>query len=139
MMRVERLGWLGTRTAAFEAMTTFLHETLGLATDFAEPDFAMFSLPGADHDYVELIGPEAEDSDFESEYYTTGPVVGFVVDDIATARDELIRAGVELLGDITWSSRIPGYGWFHLRAPDGNVYGMLQGSRCATRPEAPVA
>ena len=44
-------------------------------------------------------------------------------------------AGIELLGDITWSSRTEGYGWFHLRAPDGNVYSMLQGTRVRPSPE----
>jgi catechol 2,3-dioxygenase-like lactoylglutathione lyase family enzyme len=128
-MRVQRLGWLGTRTTAYEEMHRFLGETLGLAVDYSEPDFATFGLPAADHDYVELLGPAAEESEFEAEHYTTGPVVGFVVDDIVAARAELDAAGVELLGEISSSTRFEGYGWFHLRAPDGNVYGMLQGSR----------
>ena len=127
-MRVERLGWLGSRTASYGAMERFLGETLGLATEVRDTDFAMFALPGGDHDYVELLGPDAEDSAFEAEHYTTGPVVGFVVDDLVAARAELAAAGIELLGEIIWSSRIQGYGWFHLRAPDGNVYGMLQGT-----------
>jgi hypothetical protein len=48
-------------------------------------------------------------------------VVGFVVDDIVAARAELASAGATHLGEITWSSQFPGYGWFHFRAPDGNV------------------
>jgi hypothetical protein len=51
------------------------------------------------------------------------------VGDIVAARSELASAGVELLGEIIWSSSIPDFGWFHFRAPDGNVYGMMQGSR----------
>ena len=127
-MRVQRLGWLGTRTDRYDATRSFFVGVLGLAVEYEEHHFALVAFPAADHDYVEVMGPDAEDSDFEATYYTTGPVVGFVVDDLEAARAELAAAGVELLGDITWSQRTPGYGWFHLRGPDGNVYGMLQGT-----------
>jgi catechol 2,3-dioxygenase-like lactoylglutathione lyase family enzyme len=132
-MRVQRLGWLGTRTEQFEATRTFFTDVLGLAVEYEEQDFALIAFPAADHDYVEVIGPTAEDSEFERRYYTSGPVVGFVVDDIVAARAELAARGVELLGDIAWSRWTPGYGWFHLRGPDGNVYGMLQGTRLIER------
>jgi len=125
-MRVKRLAWLGTRTARFVETRRFFRDVLGLPSDYEDADFVMFGLPSGDHDYVELIGPAAEDSEFETAYYTTGPVVGLLVDDIVAARAELAAAGIELLGEITWSDRTPGYGWFHFRAPDGNVYGMLQ-------------
>jgi predicted enzyme related to lactoylglutathione lyase len=128
-MDVRRLGWLGTRTPRFAETTRFFRDVLGLTTFSEERDFAMFALPGADHDYVEIIGPDAKDSEFEAATFTTGPVVSFVVGDIVAARSELASAGVELLGEIIWSSSIPDFGWFHFRAPDGNVYGMMQGSR----------
>ena len=58
-MDVRRLGWLGTRTPRFAETTRFFRDVLGLTTFSEEPDFAMFALPGADHDYVEIIGPDA--------------------------------------------------------------------------------
>jgi len=127
-MKVRRLGWLGTRTASFDATSRFFRDTLGLTISHEEHDFALFDLPGGTHDHVEVFGPEAEDTDLEAEFYTTGPVVGFVVDDIDLARAELAAAGIELIGDITWAGSVAGYGWFHFRAPDGCVYAMLQGT-----------
>ncbi len=124
-MQVIRLGWLGTRTSKFHEMKNFLRDTLGLFLVREEADFLMFRLPGGDHDYVEVFGP----TDPDSAFYTTGPVVGFVVDDLEKARTELQAAGVELIGPLVWSRRIKGYGWFHFRGPDGNIYGMLQGTR----------
>jgi hypothetical protein len=50
----------------------------------------------------------------------TGAVVAFMVDDIVSARAEVAAAGIELLGEIVWAGE--GFGWFFLRAPDGNVY-----------------
>jgi catechol 2,3-dioxygenase-like lactoylglutathione lyase family enzyme len=53
-----------------------------------------------------------------------GPVVGFVVEDLAAAVAELERAGVELLGGQVDEH---GAGWRHFRAPDGNVYELTSG------------
>jgi catechol 2,3-dioxygenase-like lactoylglutathione lyase family enzyme len=128
-MDVRRLGFLGTRTDNFSETTRFFRDVLGLATYYEEPDFAMLSLPGAEHDFVEIIGPAAASSEFQAATYTTGPVASFVVEDVVAARAELEAADVELLDDITWSSSVEGLGWFHFRGPDGCVYGMMQGSR----------
>ena len=126
-MQVKRIGWLGTRTAQFDETARFFGEVLGLVPIHSEPNFAMFGLPSGSRDYVEVFG-SAKVSGFEAEHYTTGPVPGFLVEDLDAARAELAAAGVELLGDITWARSRPGYGWFHFRAPDGNLYAMLQGS-----------
>ena len=127
-MDVRRLGFLGTRTDNFSETTRFFRDVLGLAPYYEEPDFAMLSLPGAEHDFVEIIGPDAEGSAFQAAAYTTGPVPSFVVGDLVEARAELEAAGIALLDDITWSRSIEGLGWFHFRGPDGYVYGMMQDS-----------
>ena len=97
-----------------------------MAPVLEEPGFAMLQLPSGEHDYLEVFGAGADDSEFEAEYYRTGPVPGFLVPDVVVARAELAAAGVELLGEITWARSTPGYGWFHFRGPDGNVYGVVQ-------------
>lgn len=95
-----------------------------------EPGLSIFRVPGGDHDYVEVFDlHEPDGADL-----TTGPVPGFLVDDVVGARAELEAAGVELLGPIKWLRDYPGseeisdYGWFNFRGPDGNVYNCLQGS-----------
>ena len=125
-MRVRRIGWLGIRTERFEETARFFRDVMGLASVDEEPNFAMLQLPSGERDYLEVFGADAEDSAFEAKYYLTGPVPGFLVPDIEEARDELAAAGVELLGEISWARATPGYGWFHFRGPDGNVYGVLQ-------------
>ena len=49
----------------------------------------------------------------------TGPVLGFLVDDIVASTEELKQNGIELLG-------APGPSWQHFRGPDGNVYELKQ-------------
>ncbi|MEO6060252.1 MAG: VOC family protein [Candidatus Limnocylindria bacterium] len=127
-MQVVRVAWVGTRTDQFTETTRFFREVLGLAAVHEETDFAILQLPSGDRDFLEIFGADAAGKAFEAEHYTNGPVPGFLVTDLVEARAELAAAGVELLDEISWPKSIPGYGWFHFRAPDGNVYAMLQGS-----------
>lgn len=128
-MRIERVAWIGTRTPNYSETERFFREVLGLSTVHDETDFAILQLPSGDRDFLEIFGPDAEGKEFEVEHYVNGPIPGFLVTDLAGAREELAAAGLELLDEISWPKSIPGYGWFHFRAPDGNVYAMLQGSR----------
>ena len=126
MVTVQRLGWLGIQTSRFDATSAFFKTVMGLSVVHEENEVAVLGLPGADHDWVEVFGQGSDDE--AATLYTTGPVVGFTVEDLVQARRELEIAAVELIGDIGWSKRVEGYGWFHFRGPDGNIYVMLQGS-----------
>ena len=128
-MQVKRLAWLGTRTENFDATTAFFRDVLGIPVLHERPGFAMFQLPGSDRDFVEVFAPDNPNAAL----YSTGPVVGLLVDDIEQARVELDAAGVELIGSTEWLQSMDGYGWFHVRGPDGNVYAIMQTSRAPTR------
>ena len=119
-MQVTRIGWAGTRTGDYSAMVEFLTAVLGLTLAHEAPDFAVLDLPSGDT--FEVFGP----SDQDHLYFTSGPVVGFVVEDLPAAVAELERAGVELLGGDVDDR---GEGWRHFRAPDGNVYELTNESR----------
>ena len=128
-MRIHRVGWLTTYTDQHDTMRRFFSEVLGLPVNVEEGTFTQLGpMADADNDYVEVLSTDDPDSEFEKEYFT-GPVSGFVVHDVVEARKELEVAGVEILDDIHWSTRRPGYGWFHFRAPDGHVYGLMEGSK----------
>lgn len=128
-MKIHRIGWLTTYTDRFDETRRFFADVLGLPIEVDEPAFAQLAMADADHDYVEVLGTDDPDSAFEAENFTRGPVIGWVIDDVMAARAELIAAGVEILDEIHWSTRREGYGWFHFRAPDGNVYGLMEGSQ----------
>jgi catechol 2,3-dioxygenase-like lactoylglutathione lyase family enzyme len=112
-----RLGWLGTRTKKFDELSRFYSEVLGLEAIIQEPGFHVFQLPNGDK--VEIFGIENTDHG----HFTTGPVAGFLVDDIVAARHEMEEAGVEFFGPIH-GERSTGQ-WAHFRAPDGNVYELV--------------
>jgi catechol 2,3-dioxygenase-like lactoylglutathione lyase family enzyme len=129
-VRVQRLSWLGTRTENYEETRDFFGGVLGLSLVAEEPGLAIFKLPGGERDYVEVFSADNP----EAEIMTTGPVAGFLVDDVLEARSRLEAAGVEMLEPVRWLRDYEGfedatdYGWFQFRAPDGNSYACLQGS-----------
>ena len=113
-MKAKGLVWLGTRTRNFDDTVRFFGDTLGLNAVHEEPDFTVFKLPNGDT--VEVFGPTDEDH----EHFDTGPVAGFLVDDVAGARADLESAGVEFIGPVHGAD--DGGSWSHFRGPDGNVY-----------------
>jgi len=116
------LGWLGSRAADYPAMVSFLKDVLRLSPDIQEPGFAVFRL--ANGDTVEIFG-----ADDQYHQRTTGPVVGFRVDDVPAAQAEMEAAGIEFFGSS--ESAPDGYSWSHFRAPDGNVYEIMSGPEVA--------
>jgi catechol 2,3-dioxygenase-like lactoylglutathione lyase family enzyme len=111
-MNVIALGWVGVRTDRAEELVHFYADVLGLPLVAQEPGFWKFELPNGDE--VEVFGP----GDADHDHFTTGPVIGFAVDDLDAAVDELRRHGVELLGTA-------GPTWQHFRGPDGHVYELV--------------
>lgn len=112
---VRGLAWLATRTERFAETAAFFRDVLGLEVLLERPGQVVFAL--ADGGAVEVFAPDEP----EHGHFTTGPVAGFLVDDVDAARAELAAAGVELLGPVGRGDA-PGEGWQHFRGPDGNVY-----------------
>jgi catechol 2,3-dioxygenase-like lactoylglutathione lyase family enzyme len=117
-MRIIKLAWVGTRTQNAEPTVTFFREVLGLRLELDQPGFWMLKLP--DGSKVEVFGPDSD----VNRHFTTGPVAGFLVDDIHQAVAELRSAGAEIL----FESEVDDHGnaWVHFRAPDGNIYEFTQ-------------
>jgi catechol 2,3-dioxygenase-like lactoylglutathione lyase family enzyme len=69
---------------------------------------------------VEVFGPDSD----VNRHFTTGPVAGFLVDDVTAAASELQSNGIEILllteQDESGNARV------HFRAPDGNIYEFTQ-------------
>jgi len=112
-MKAEGLVWLGTRTRKFDDTVRFFGDTLGLRTVHEEPDFAVLRLPNVDN--IEVFGP----GDRDHKHFTTGPVVGFPVDDVREARADLEGARITFIGPVHEAD--DGGSWSHFTGPDSNV------------------
>jgi catechol 2,3-dioxygenase-like lactoylglutathione lyase family enzyme len=117
-MRIIKLAWVGTRTDNAEPTVAFLREVLDLPLELNDPGFWMLKLP--DGSKVEVFGPDSA----INRHFTTGPVAGFLVDDVQGAAAELRSAGVEILLESEVDDS--GNAWVHFRAPDGNIYELTQ-------------
>lgn len=117
-MKVLGLTWIGTRTDQFRVTVSFFEQVLGLPVGNQREDFVRLDLP--DSSAIEVFGPR----DTEHPYFTTGPVVGFLVEDLPAARHDLSRHGIELLGPI--GGEAGDYCWQHFRAPDSYVYEIVE-------------
>ena len=117
-MKVKGIQWAGVRTTEYAAMVRLFRDGLGLELAHEDGEFAGLMLPNGDK--VEVFGA----SDEEHAHFDSGPVVGFLVDDVAAARAQLEALGmVEFIGPLqSWPG---GTAWQHFRAPDGNVYELV--------------
>ena len=118
-MKAKGLVWLGTRTQNFDDTARFFRDTLGLRAEHEEPDFVVFGLP--DGAKVEVFGP----GDPGHEHFATGPVAGFLVDDVEVARAELEGAGIRFIGPVHHHGEEGA--WSDFVGPDGNVYEITRG------------
>jgi len=117
-MLIIKLAWIGSRTTRDEETVAFFRDVLGLSVDLELPGFWMMKLP--DGSKVEVFGPATE----MNEHFTTGPVAGFLVEDVFSATEELRAAGADILLEPVLDDW--GNAWVHFRAPDGNVYEFTQ-------------
>ena len=117
-MQIIKLAWVGTRTETFQATADFFRDALGLPTSLDLPGFRVMKLP--DGSKVEVFGPDSD----SNRHFTTGPVAGFLVDDVQAAAEELRTHGAEIL--LLKDEDESGNAWVHFRAPDGNIYEFTQ-------------
>jgi len=116
-MKVTRLSWIGTKTRRFDRMNTFYRDVLSLQAVSIDDESGRFKLD--DGTEVHVYGTRDQDHDF----FGSGPVVAFEVDDFAAARARLLGAGTEFIYEEP--RRASGRIWQHFIAPDGNVYEII--------------
>lgn len=121
-MKVKALIWMGIKTEKFQEMEHFWQNIMGCSPINASQDRLLFQLPNKD--MIEIFGPLGP-----NQHFTPDAIVcGFQVEDIFQARQELVQAGIELIGPVQ-ETRPGGFAYQHFRGPDGNLYAL------ATDPE----
>jgi len=121
-MKIDGIIYLGIKTDQFDETVRFYRDILQLKQDHFEPDFATFLFPNGQK--IEIYGPTDPHGENHTSF-TTGPVPGFEVEDIVSARAEMEQAGIEFIGEIQ-GTRPQGSRWSHFRGPDGNIYEIKQ-------------
>lgn len=110
--------WIGVVCENFERQRDFYREVLGLHEAEQGDDWVQYDLgPGVT---FELLRRSSD-----PEYDGTRYQVGFVVDDIRAARDELLARGIQPVTDIKESADGES-SWAYFRDPEGNVFEITQ-------------
>lgn len=117
-MKLLKIGFVGTRTDRTEATADFFERVLGLEPTHSGDDQWAFRLP--DGGISEVFGPS------RNEHLTTGPVVEFLVEEVEAATEEVRAAGVPIVFGPEHADDV-GLAWTHVRAPDGTIYGFIEG------------
>jgi predicted enzyme related to lactoylglutathione lyase len=110
--------WIGVVVEDLDGQARFWSELLGASESARGPDFVQFDFPGGRT--FEVLRRSSD-----PEYDRPRFQVGFAVEDIGAARDELIRRGVEPVSDIV---RADESSWAYFRDPKGNVFEITQRS-----------
>jgi catechol 2,3-dioxygenase-like lactoylglutathione lyase family enzyme len=101
-MRVTGISWAGVLTEDFEATLHFFSEFLGLSLDYRDEArvLAHFRLPSGD--LLEVYGPSNRQRKEKYRWFN-GPALGFEVEDVEGARQEMIAHGVRFITEVeTW-------------------------------------
>jgi hypothetical protein len=112
MMRVRGVGFVGVRSDRFAETVALFRDVLGVPVAREAADLVGFEL--ADGTILELYGPADE---FHA-FFSSGPVVGFRVDDFEATHQAMLGAGVEFIGDVQHAD---GKSWQHFLCPDGTI------------------
>jgi catechol 2,3-dioxygenase-like lactoylglutathione lyase family enzyme len=111
-MTIRGIGFVGMRSDRLDETVRLFRDVIGAPVVRQADDLVEFAL--ADGAVLELYGPRDEFHRF----FTTGPVVGFRVEDFDATRAAMIAAGVSFIGDTQHAN---GESWQHFCCPDGTI------------------
>jgi len=110
--------WIGVVCEDFDRQRAFYCEVLGLSEVEVGEDWAEYEM-GRGLTF-ELVRRSA-DPEYDANRYQ----VGFEVDDIRSAREELLARGVEAITDVV-EGPDGSASWAYFRDPEGNVFEITQ-------------
>ena len=111
-MTIRAIGFVGMRSDRLDETVKLFRDVIGASVARQSDELVGFVL--ADGAVLELYGPRDE---FHS-FFTTGPVVGFRVDDFDATREAMVAAGVGFIGE---TQHVDGESWQHFYCPDGTI------------------
>ncbi len=113
-MEIQGIVFAGTGTTARAQMTAFVRDVLRLPpAQVAGVEADLFDLPDGSSFAVASVGGMG----------ATERSIGFLVDDLETAVQELRAEGVEVDEEISGNARER---YVHFRAPDGQLYELVE-------------
>ena len=123
-MRVLGYTWAGVRTSDLNSSSRFFSDILGLRRVHDGKGLVQFELPSGQ--LFEVFGSESRYYQFHN-----CPVVGFQVEDVCAAKQEMESKGIEFMTDVFGDDK---EAWAYFRGPDGYLYEIWQTQRLLKAP-----
>ena len=111
--------WVGVVAEDLEAQRRFYRDVLGFREVEATEEYVQFEM--GERRTFELMARDPATPQYATRRYQ----VGFEVEDIRAAREELIGRGIEPVSEIDGSDEA-GSLWTYFRDPEGNVFEITQ-------------
>jgi len=118
-VRVLGYTWAGVRTSDLNSSSRFFSDILGLRRVHHGKGLVQFELPSGQ--LFEVFGSESRYYQFHN-----CPVLGFQVEDVRAAKQEMELKGVEFMTDVFGDDKAA---WAYFRGPDGYPYEIWQTER----------
>jgi catechol 2,3-dioxygenase-like lactoylglutathione lyase family enzyme len=107
--------WIGVVCADLEGQRRFYRDVLGLREADQGEDWVQFEMgSGVTFEIIAMSG----DPEYDQPRYQ----VGFAVEDIRAAREELLSHEVQVVSDIKGTNSY----WVYFRDPEGNVFEITE-------------
>ena len=123
-MRVLGYTWAGVRTGDLNSSSRFFSDILGLRRVYDGKGLVQFELPSGQ--LFEVFGSESPYYQFHN-----CPVVGFQVEDLRAAKQEMESKGIHFMTDVLGDDK---EAWAYFRGPDGYLYEIWQTQRSLKAP-----
>jgi catechol 2,3-dioxygenase-like lactoylglutathione lyase family enzyme len=118
-VRVLGYTWVGVRTNDLNLSSRFFSDILGLRRVHDGKGLVQFELPSGQ--LFEVFGSESRYYQFHN-----CPVVGFQVEDVRAAKQEMESKGIQFMTDVFGDAK---EAWAYFRGPDGYLYEIWQTQR----------
>ncbi len=130
-MRVKGMEWAGAISDNYEASQNFLSEKLGLSLQFEAKKHVISHFRFPSGQLLELYGPGNRQRLYEKFRWFDGHALGFEVDNLESAYQEMIDQGVQFLRGIeTWKDEA----WSLFLGPENKLLQIQKSSPHSLRP-----
>lgn len=120
-MHVESIGWVGVLIEDFEAALDFFSGTLGLALEYRDEVKMLAHFRLRSGQLLEVYGPSNRQRKEKYRWFD-GPALGFEVEDIELARQEMMARGARFITEIeTWADEA----WSMFLGPEDKLFEIL--------------
>ena len=125
-MRVTQLSWAGVLTEDFEDAVHFFSEVLGLLLEYRDEAKAIVHFRFPSGQLLEVYGPSNRQRKEKYRRFK-GPVLGFQVEDVGVARQQMMARGVRFITEV---ETVPeGDEWAFFLGPEDKLFTIQRAVR----------